>query len=242
MIVVTRINKNHLFLKTIPVPDAPCPLCKDRGKMKMTFYQLQLEAGWVRNTKKITAAVSCENCHRDVPVVRWDNELDAFYKAEKKQIQVKTSFNAGKVGRFLIWLTVLFFGAIFLLLAGLFIYHRIGPEQTTKTVTSRAEQVRQSGQYAGSPQPGDLVLVYLFDDHKQGLFKITSIDAANDVVKAIASDKSIDVPANAREVPAADADFKPGNEMSFSWTDYKSLRFIAPDKKLLGNVQMIYRK
>jgi hypothetical protein len=93
--------------------------------MEMSFYQLQLEADWVRNTKKVTASVDCKNCHRDVPVVRWDQELDAFYKAEKQQIKVTTSFKVGRVGKFWIWLCILFFGAIVLLLAGLFIYHRI---------------------------------------------------------------------------------------------------------------------
>ncbi|HVI47865.1 MAG TPA: hypothetical protein VM802_23555 [Chitinophaga sp.] len=242
MIVIVRVNKNHLFLKTIPAPDVQCPLCKAKGQMEMSFYQLQLEAGWVRDTKKITASVCCKNCHQDVPVVRWDKELTAFYNAEKKQITVKTSFKAGKIGKILIWLNIIFFGAIFLFLAGLFIYHRIGPEQTAKNGISREEQVRQSEQFAGSPQTGDLVLVYLFDDHKQALFKITVIDAATNVVKAIASDKSIDVPANASEVPMADVDFKPGNETSFSMMDYKNLRFTAPNNKHLGNVQMIYRK
>jgi len=86
------------------------------------------------------------------------------------------------------------------------------------------------------------VLVYLFESHQQALFKITSINAAGDKIKAIPSGKSIDVPANANEVPVADADFKPGNETSFSMTDYKSLRFTAPNKERLGNVQMVYRK
>ncbi len=168
--------------------------------MEMTFYQLQLEAGWVRGTKKITATVRCENCHRDVPCERWDKGLDTFFKAEKKKITVKTSFKTGKVGKFLIWLNILFFGAIFLLLAGIFIYHRIGPEQMVKAGIS----VQQAAKFAASLKAGDIVLVFLFDGHKQVLYKITAIDA--DLVKAVASDKSINVPANASEVPVADAD------------------------------------
>ncbi|NSL86912.1 hypothetical protein ECE50_008730 [Chitinophaga sp. Mgbs1] len=242
MITIVRINKNHLFLKTIPVPDIQCPLCKARGKMEMTFYQLQLEAGWVRDTKKISAAASCNGCQRDVPVVRWDKELDAFYKAEKKQITVKTSFKTGKFGKFLIWLNILFFGGVFLLFAGLFIYHRIAPKQKAGTGISREELVRQSGQFAAGPRTGDLVLVYLFNDHKQALFRIADINTAAGVIKAIVSDKSINVPANAGEVPVAEADFKPGNETSFSLADYKNLRITAPDNSRVGNVQMIYRK
>lgn len=210
--------------------------------MEMTFYQLQLEAGWVRNTKKITASVCCKNCNKDVPVVRWDAALNTFYKDQKKQIPVKTSFKAGKIGKLLIWLNILFFGAIFLLFIGLFIYHRTGSKQIARTGTSREQQAQQSGHFAASPQTGDLVLVFLFGGHKQALFKITAIDASSDVVKAIASDKSIDVPANASEIPVADIDFKPGNETSFSLTDYKSMRFTSPKNVRLGNVQMVYRK
>ena len=77
--------------------------------MEMSFYQLQLEAGWVRNTKKVTASVSCKNCNQEVPVVRWDKELDAFYKAEKTQLHIKSSFKTGTVGKFLIWLNVILF-------------------------------------------------------------------------------------------------------------------------------------
>jgi hypothetical protein len=242
MIIVTRVNKIHLFLKTVPVPDAPCPLCKARGSMEMSFYQLQLEAGWVRNTKKITASVDCKNCDQDVPVVRWDKALENFFATAKKDIKVETSFKAGGVGKFLIWLAIIFFGAIFLLTAGLFIYHRVVPKQTVSAAEKREAQVHQSAQYAASPQPGDLVLVYLIGEHKQALFKITAVDAAHDLVKAIPSDRPIDVPANAGEVPAADQDFKPGNEKDFWLTDYKDLRYTTPGKDHLGNVQMIYRK
>lgn len=210
--------------------------------MEMTFYQLQLEAGWTRNTKKITASVGCESCQQDVPVVRWDKALDTFFNTEKRRIKVNTSFKTGKVGKFLIWLNILFFGAVFLFFIGMFIYHSVGRKPAEGTSTSREKQVGQSGQLAASPRSGDLILVYLFDDHKQGLFKITAIDVAADRIKAIASDQMIDVPANASEVPAADADFKPGNEVSFSMSDYKNLRFTTPDNKRLGNVQMVYRK
>ena len=125
MITVTQINKNHILLKTVPAPELICPLCQALGKVEMSFYQLQLEADWVRNTKKITATAYCDRCEQDIPTVRWNEELNAFYSREKQQISVKASFKTGKVGKFFIWLFIVFFGAMFLLLAGLYIYHRI---------------------------------------------------------------------------------------------------------------------
>jgi hypothetical protein len=70
MIIVNRINKNHLFLQTVQVPDLVCPLCANKGRMEMSFYQLQLEAGWVRNTRQITASAYCHQCNQDVPNIR----------------------------------------------------------------------------------------------------------------------------------------------------------------------------
>ena len=126
-------------------------------------------------------------------------------------------------------------------MAGIFIYHRIVPKPA-KAAQSREELARKSHQYADNPQPGDLVLVYLFEGRQQALFKITAIDPAGDKIRAIPSDKSIDVPANAPEVPATDLDFKPGNEKSFSLKEFKSLRLTSANDDRLGNIQMVYRK
>lgn len=123
MITVTRVNKNHILLQTVPAPELICPLCQALGKVEMSFYQLQLEADWVRNTKKITASAYCNRCEQDIPSVRWDADLDHFYNTAKAQIKVTTSFKTGRVGKFFIWLFIIFFGAIFLFLAGLYIYH-----------------------------------------------------------------------------------------------------------------------
>ncbi|KIO75656.1 hypothetical protein TH53_19425 [Pedobacter lusitanus] len=96
--------------------------------MEMSFYQLQIETDNIHNTKKITASVSCKHCGQEIPVVRWDKELDAFYKTEKKQIKVITSFKIGTKGKILLWIAAVFFGAIFLLLAGLYIYGHLKPK------------------------------------------------------------------------------------------------------------------
>ncbi|MGY0037767.1 hypothetical protein [Pedobacter sp. NJ-S-72] len=117
-----QINKNHLYLKTLHVPVLDCPLCLTANKMEMSFYQLQIETDNIHNTKKITASVSCSHCEQDVPLIRWNNELEDFHKTEKRDIKVITSFKIGTKGKILLWIAAIFFGAIFLLLAGLYIY------------------------------------------------------------------------------------------------------------------------
>ena len=117
-----RINKNHLYLKTLHVPVLDCPLCLTANQVEMSFYQLQIETDNIHNTKKITASVNCSHCEQEVPIIRWTKELDDFYKIQKKEIKVITSFKIGTKGRILLWIAAIFFGAIFLLLAGLYIY------------------------------------------------------------------------------------------------------------------------
>ncbi|SHF33433.1 hypothetical protein [Pedobacter caeni] len=117
-----RVNRNHLYLKTLPVSSILCPLCGASGKMEMAFYQVQIETDNIHNTRKITASVSCSNCNKDIPNIRWNNGLDEFYRTEKKQIKVITSFKIGTKGKVLLWIAGIFFGAIFILLAVLYIY------------------------------------------------------------------------------------------------------------------------
>jgi hypothetical protein len=117
-----RINKNHLYLKTMHVPAIDCPLCHAGNGMEMSFYQLQIETDNIHNTKKVTASVNCSRCGQEVPAIRWNKELDDFYKTEKKHLKVTTSFKIGTKGKILMWIAAIFFGAIFLLLAGLYIY------------------------------------------------------------------------------------------------------------------------
>jgi hypothetical protein len=120
-----RVNQNHLYLKTLPVPASSCPLCQTTGRLEMSFYQVQIESDNIHNTKKITASVKCNHCEQDVPSIRWNNGLDAFYKTEKKQIKVTTSFKIGTKGKILLWIAGIFFGAIFLLLIVLYVYGHI---------------------------------------------------------------------------------------------------------------------
>jgi hypothetical protein len=123
---MATVTKNHLLLKIVYAPELICPLCQNKGKVEMSFYQLQLESEWVRNTKKITATAYCDQCGQDIPTVRWNKDLDSFYNATKQQIEVVSSFKIRKIGiggKILIWLFIIFFGAMILFLAGLYIYH-----------------------------------------------------------------------------------------------------------------------
>lgn len=245
MIVVNRINKNHLFLQTVQTPDLVCPLCSNRGKMEMSFYQLQLEADWVRNTRQITASAYCHQCNQDVPSIRWDNALDSFYKTEKVKIKLDTSFKfkIGKKGKFLIWLNIIFFGAVILFLAGLFVYHRLVPRAKTADDKYKDEQVILT-QYAAGPQTGDIIKVYRLDSSSMVMYQITAIDDAAKTIKVAPYNKTLipDTPPITKEAALALTDFDRSKEETFSLADYETKTFTSPKGDRIGHISMIFRK
>ena len=93
MLVVSSYQKNYIPLLTKDGGVLKCPICNITGKLKITFYQMQTEtSGGITNTKQVTASVFCSSCLHDVPNVRWSDELNNFFKIEKKQIKVNASF------------------------------------------------------------------------------------------------------------------------------------------------------
>jgi hypothetical protein len=242
MIVVNNINKNHLFLQTVQAPDLICPLCANRGKMEMSFYQVQLEADWVRNTRQITASAFCHQCNQDVPSIRWDGALDNFYKTEKAKIKVTTSFKTGKKGKFLIWLTIIFFSAVILLFIGLFIYNRLFSNAKSIEAKHQIELVTQA-KYTASPQTGDIVQVYVAGGTKHALYKITDVDHVAKTIKAAPSGKTFppgtEVP---KETAFATTDFDTSKEKVVSLHSYENGMFNTPEGERIGNIIMIFRK
>lgn len=245
MIVVNRINKNHLFLQTVQAPDLVCPLCANKGRMEMSFYQLQLEADWVRNTRQITASAYCHQCSQDVPNIRWDNALDSFYKTEKAKIKLTTSFKfkIGKKGKFLIWLNIIFFGAVILFLAGLFVYNRVVPRAKTADDRYKDEQVMLT-KYATGPQTGDIIKVYRFDSSSMVMYQITAVDPGTKTIKAAPYNKTLipDTPPITKEAALALTDFDKSKEAIFSLHDYENRMFNTPNGDRIGNVSAIFRK
>jgi hypothetical protein len=123
MIILTSVQKNYLPLEEHQVKNEHCPLCKTIGGLHMQFYQLQLQADWVINSRQITATCFCATCKQDVPNIRWSKEMQAFYQLTKRNIKVKTSYKIGKKGKFLLGLFLFVFGGIFIFLAGIYIYY-----------------------------------------------------------------------------------------------------------------------
>ncbi|NOW99080.1 hypothetical protein [Mucilaginibacter sp. SG564] len=243
MIVVNRVNKNHLFLQTVQAPDLICPLCANKGKLEMSFYQIQLEAGWERNTRQISGSVYCHQCNQDVPIVRWDSALDTFFITEKETIMVSTSFKTGTKGKVLIWLNIVFFGAVILFLAGLFIYHRVVPRPKTADDRYKNEQVLLT-RYTAGPQTGDIVKVYRFDSSSMVMYQITAIDHGTKTIKAEPYTKTVipDTPPITKEATLALTDFDSSKEAIFSLHDYENRMFNTPNGERVGNISAVFRK
>jgi hypothetical protein len=243
MITVNRVNKNHLFLQTVQAPDLVCPLCANKGKLEMSFYQIQLEAGWERNTRQISASVYCHQCNQDVPTVRWDSALDTFFKTEKEKIKVSTSFKIGTKGKVLIWINIIFFGAVILFLAGLFIYHRVVPRPKTADDRYKDEQVILT-RYTAGPQTGDIIKVYRFDSSSMVMYQITAVDPGTKTIKAAPYTKTVipDTPPITKEAALALTDFDKSKEAIFSLHDYENRMFNTPNGDRIGNISAIFRK
>lgn len=126
MFVLKIPQKIYLPIKTVEAKDSLCPCCNSTGIIEFTFYQVQYESdGNVNTTKKISVSAFCKSCNTDVPNIHFTKEMDAFYKAEQKNIIVKSSFKVakmGKVGKVMLYIFLLFILCIFLLLLWLYIY------------------------------------------------------------------------------------------------------------------------
>jgi hypothetical protein len=131
MFVLHIPQKNYLPIKTEEANGLLCPCCNKKGIIEFAFYQVQYESdGNVNTTKKISVSAFCKSCNTDVPNIHFTKEMDAFYKAEQKNIVVKNSYKLAKMSTMtkvvLIVLTAII-GAILLMLALVYIY-----EQTKK--------------------------------------------------------------------------------------------------------------
>ncbi len=126
MFVLNIPQKNYLPVKTVEANGLLCPCCNATGVIEFTFYQVQYESdGNINTTKKISVSAVCKSCTADIPNIHFTKEMDTFYKAEQKNIIVKSSFKAakmGKVGKVMLYSFFIFLASIFLLLAGLYIY------------------------------------------------------------------------------------------------------------------------
>ncbi len=127
MFVLKIPQKIYLPIKTVEANNSLCPCCNRTGIIEFTFYQVQYESdGNVNTTKKISISAFCKSCNTDVPNIHFTKEMDAFYKAEQKNIIVKSSFKVAKmrtITKVVLILLALIIGAVLLMLAQLYIYN-----------------------------------------------------------------------------------------------------------------------
>ena len=66
--------------KTIDLQDQTCPVCKNRGTMKMHFMQNYAFFFGPMMPYTKHAVVECESCQTTIPNKKWTKELEAIYK------------------------------------------------------------------------------------------------------------------------------------------------------------------
>ena len=96
--------------KTINLLDKTCPVCKNRGVLKMHFMQQYATILIPFMAGRKYAVIDCDFCHKTVPNKLWTKEFDAIYKQEKKTL--KTPLRLW-TGLFLILFTLLTFFTLY---------------------------------------------------------------------------------------------------------------------------------
>ena len=83
------------FHKTINLPNQTCPVCKNRGVLKMHFLQ---QYAWVIGPIMPGGKyfkIDCDFCHKTVPNKLWTKEFNAIYKQEKKTLKTPLKLWSG---------------------------------------------------------------------------------------------------------------------------------------------------
>ena len=73
--------------KTVNLLDKTCPVCKNRGVLKMHFMQQYASIIIPFMAGRKYAVIDCDFCHKTVPNKLWTKEFDAIYKQEKKTLK-----------------------------------------------------------------------------------------------------------------------------------------------------------
>ncbi|MBC5838276.1 hypothetical protein [Flavobacterium muglaense] len=81
--------------KTINLQDQTCPVCKNRGVLKMHLMQQYASVIFPIMPGKKYAVLDCDYCKKTIPNKLWSKELDAIYKQEKKVLKTPKKFLLG---------------------------------------------------------------------------------------------------------------------------------------------------
>ena len=107
MLIFYQIRSKHI--KTVDLSDQTCTTCKNKGVLKMHFFQNYLWLfGPIAPAGK-HATIECTVCNTTLPNKKWTKELDAIYKKEIKTIKTPLKMWRGFVILWIFILGILFY-------------------------------------------------------------------------------------------------------------------------------------
>ena len=159
--------RNHEH-KTVILQDETCPICKNKGVLKMHFLQSYIWMFGPMIPSLKYAVLECESCQTTIPNKKWTKELDAIYKKEKATL--KTPLR--------LWRGLIVISTTFLLLFGMMksgIKNPFGLQDDQQIQTDSRERFQNI-------QLNDLIFVGFSDVNRKGttkengIMKVVSID------------------------------------------------------------------
>jgi hypothetical protein len=112
--ILVPIELRSFHHKTIEIKEGICPLCQQKGELKLHLMQKYvwcfLVLGPTLPSKKY-GVLECAACKKSIPIKNWSSEIKAIYNAEKLQLKTPLRFWRGWVILMCLLTVAFFYGA-----------------------------------------------------------------------------------------------------------------------------------
>ena len=159
--------------KIIDLQDQTCPVCKNRGTMKMHFMQNYAFFFGPMMPYAKHAVLECESCQTTIPNKKWTKELEVIYKDEKAKL--KTPLR--------LWRGTIVIVSVFL---GLFLLMQSGIKNPLGMKDDQQTEAESKARFAAI-QVNDVMMVAFLNGGDAGLVKVISVDGNKIGVKISAT-------------------------------------------------------
>jgi hypothetical protein len=158
MIILYEL-RNKLVKTISPIAPA-CPLCQANASLTMQIFQNYVWCFAPMFPSGKSAVINCGSCQKTLPVKSYTTELDAIYRAQKKEVGTPFKYISGTVG-FLAFF-ILFFSVL------IFIDKRAQKDYTT--------EINNAVTNISTVNNGDVLFVGVMQNNNQPLnFKLLQI-------------------------------------------------------------------
>jgi hypothetical protein len=104
MVILIEHRSHHH--KTISLPNETCPLCQEKGKLKLLLMQKYQHVFGPMTPLPKYGVLECDACDQTIPNQKWNDNLDNIYKKEIAQIKTPARMWRG------IWVLPLIFVSV----------------------------------------------------------------------------------------------------------------------------------